>query len=51
MNFSKLNVLNVIEVKNVARYAEYLEAEPAGTTYQTRIMSDGKQEATDTVTK
>jgi hypothetical protein len=50
MNFSKLNVLSVIEVKNVARFAELVEAEPSGT-YKTRIMSDGKQEATDTITQ
>jgi hypothetical protein len=48
MNFSKLNVLNVVEVKNVSRFAEIEETEPAGP-YKTRIMSDGKVEATDTI--
>ncbi|MGZ5440670.1 MAG: hypothetical protein ACXW5U_06970 [Thermoanaerobaculia bacterium] len=49
MNFSTLNTVAMIEVKNASRMIEYLEAEE--TTYKTRIMSDGKQEATDTITK
>ncbi|HYC89698.1 MAG TPA: hypothetical protein VEO54_10845 [Thermoanaerobaculia bacterium] len=49
MTFAQLS-LNVIEVKSTAMMFEEV-AEPAGTTYETRIKSDGKVEATDTVTK
>jgi hypothetical protein len=49
MTFAALS-LNVIEVKNSAMMLEEI-AEPASTTYPTRIVSDGKVEATDTITK
>jgi hypothetical protein len=49
MTFAPLS-LNVIEVKHSAMMLE--EAiEEASTTYPTRIVSDGKVEATDTITK
>jgi hypothetical protein len=48
MTFAKLS-LNVIEVKRSAMMLEEI-ADPASTTYPTRIMSDGKLEATDTIT-
>ena len=49
MTFSKLNTLNVTDIKRVALMFE--EEEAASTTYETRIKSDGKVEATDTITK
>jgi hypothetical protein len=49
MSFEKLS-LNVIEVTRKALECPPEDDTELSGTYQTRIMSDGKQEATDTVT-
>jgi hypothetical protein len=49
MTFATLS-LNVIEVKSSSMMMEELDA-VAASTYPTRIVSDGKVEATDTITK
>ena len=49
MTFSRINGRNVIDIKRIALMFE--EEEAPSTTYETRIKSDGKVEATDTITK